>query len=240
MDAFFSPVSTGRISADIVGQIKAAIRDGRLGPGDQLPSERDLTKQLGVSRVSVRDALRMLEAHGLIEVRVGARGGAFVTAPAPELMGEGLADMLRLAAVGAAEVTEFRMVFELGLLEMVCERADEQDLAELYAICDRADAALAAGAYDAALSAEFHTRLARCTKNDAIALLAESFQGPLFRSLVQARLRDPATGERGALEHRAIVDAIRARDAATARTIMAEHLGRTARRVASEQARQAS
>src|SRR3954462_6200317 len=102
--ALFSPVVTGRVSAEIVGRIKAAIRGGALAPGDQLPPERDLTKQLGVSRVSVRDALRMLEANGLIEVRVGARGGAFVTAPGPQLVGEGLADMLLLADVAPAQV----------------------------------------------------------------------------------------------------------------------------------------
>jgi GntR family transcriptional regulator, transcriptional repressor for pyruvate dehydrogenase complex len=116
--ALFSPVSTGRVSVEIVDRIKAAIRAGALAPGDQLPSERELTKQLGVSRVSVRDALRMLEANGLIEVRVGAKGGAFVTAPAPKLVGEGIADMLMLAAdVDPAQITEARMVLELGMLE---------------------------------------------------------------------------------------------------------------------------
>src|SRR3954462_12373512 len=109
--ALFSPVVTGRVSAEIVGRIKAAIRNGDLTPGDQLPAERELTKQLGVSRVSVRDALRMLEAHGLIEVKVGARGGAFVRAPAPALVSEGFADMLRMADVSPADVTEMRLVF---------------------------------------------------------------------------------------------------------------------------------
>jgi GntR family transcriptional regulator, transcriptional repressor for pyruvate dehydrogenase complex len=229
--ALFTPVSTGRVSAEIVGRIKAAIREGKLAPGDQLPPERDLTKQLGVSRVSVRDALRMLEAHGLIEVKVGARGGAFVTAPAPRLVGEGIADMLMLAEVGPAEVTEARMVFELGMLELACQRATEEDVAALREICDRAEAMLAADAYDPALSAEFHTRLALCTHNAALGLFAESFQGPLAGSLRQAHRVDPETGRLGAIEHRAIVDAIAAGDAEAARGIMAEHIGRTAARV---------
>jgi GntR family transcriptional repressor for pyruvate dehydrogenase complex len=161
----FSPVSSGRVSGEIVEQVKAAIRDGRLAPGDQLPPERNLTKQLGVSRVSVRDALRMLEAHGLVEVRVGARGGAFVTAPAPKLVGEGIGDMLTLAAVSPADLTEARMVFELGILELACERATEDDLRELDEICDRADALFTADAYDPELSAEFHTQLARCSRS---------------------------------------------------------------------------
>ena len=228
----FTRVATGRVSAEIAEQIKLAIREGRLGPGDQLPPERDLTRQLGVSRVSVRDALRMLEASGLIEVRVGARGGAFVTAPAPHLVGEGLADMLMLAEATPAEVTEARMVFELGMLELACARRDDGDLVELDAICDRAEAALAAGVYDASISAEFHARLARCAHNTAIALVGELFQGPLVRSLQQARRADPQMGEKGALEHRALVDAVRLRDAAAAKRILAAHLGRTAERVA--------
>src|SRR5690349_7996830 len=149
----FEPVSTGRVSGEIVSRIKGAIRAGELAPGDQLPAERDLTRQLGVSRVSVRDALRMLEANGLIEVRVGARGGAFVTAPAPQLVGEGFADMLLLAEVDPAQLTEVRMIFELGLLDLACERATEQDVAALHEICDRAEAA---GRFDPALSVEFH------------------------------------------------------------------------------------
>jgi GntR family transcriptional regulator, transcriptional repressor for pyruvate dehydrogenase complex len=122
-------------------------------------------------------------------------------------------------------------VFELGMLELACARADDEDLAALDEICDRADASLAAGSYDAALSTEFHTRLARCTHNQAIALFAESFQAPLLASLREAERVDPETGRAGAREHRALVDALRARDPEAARAIMAEHLARTARRV---------
>jgi GntR family transcriptional regulator, transcriptional repressor for pyruvate dehydrogenase complex len=237
MSELFTPVSTGRVSADIVEQIKRAIQEGRLTPGDQLPSERELTKQLGVSRVSVRDALRMLEAYGLIEVRVGARGGAFVTAPAPNLVGEGMAHMLLLASVAPSDVTELRLIFELALLPLACERRTDEDLEDLDAICDRAEATLQAGAYDVALSAEFHTRLAGATHNNAIALFAESFQGPLLASLRHAQRVAPEMGKAGLLEHRAVVDAIRARDADAARAIMSEHLERTARRVRSTSAR---
>jgi DNA-binding FadR family transcriptional regulator len=223
----FTPVNTGRISAEIVEQIKAAIREGRLGPGDQLPPERELTRQLGVSRVSVRDALRMLEAHGLIEVRVGARGGAFVTAPAPSLVSEGFADMLRMADVTPADVTEMRLIFELAMLPLAVERATDDDLAALEAICDASEAA----GYDVALSAEFHTRLAACTHNDALALFAESFHQPLLRSLQVAKRVAPEMGGKGTSEHRELIEAIRERDATRAVAIMSDHLSRTAERV---------
>jgi DNA-binding FadR family transcriptional regulator len=224
----FTPVNTGRISAEIVDQIKGAIRDGRLGPGDQLPAERELTKQLGVSRVSVRDALRMLEAHGLIEVKVGARGGAFVTTPEPSLVSEGFADMLRMSEVTPADVTEMRLVFELAMLPLAVARATEADLEQLSAICDASEAQ----GYDVARSAEFHTRLAQCTHNDALALFAESFHQPLLRSLQVAKRVAPEMGGQGTLEHRELIEAIRERDVARAVTIMSAHLGRTAERIA--------
>src|SRR5262245_46503853 len=102
----FSPVSLGRVSQVIVDQIRALIHQGRLRPGDRLPSERELCSRFGVSRVTVREALRVLEAGGLVDIRVGAHGGAFVTTPTHERLGEGLADLLRLSPLTASEVTE--------------------------------------------------------------------------------------------------------------------------------------
>src|ERR1700710_2802950 len=93
-DNLFMPVSVGRVSQVIVEQIRVLVRDGKLKRGDRLPSERDLCERFGVSRVTVREALRVLEASGLVEIRVGARGGAFVTSPSSDRLGEGFADLL--------------------------------------------------------------------------------------------------------------------------------------------------
>jgi len=227
----FSPVSGGRISVEIVEQVKAAVSAGHLGPGDRLPSERDLTERFGVSRVTVRDALRILEATGLIEVRVGARGGAFITAPAPALVGEGFANMLLLSSVTPAEVTEARFIFELGMIPLICERATDEDIANLTAICERSEEALRAGNYQVSMSAEFHTRLAQASHNDAIKLIVDSFQGPLLMSLIEAKERAPQMGDPGVKEHRQLVKAISRRDGGRAHDIMSRHLGRTARRL---------
>src|SRR5262245_53241973 len=93
----FKAVSLNRVSQAIVEQVKLLLRQGRLKPGDRLPSERELCERFGVSRVTVREALRVLEAGGLIDIRVGARGGAFVTSPTSQQIGEGLADLLNLS-----------------------------------------------------------------------------------------------------------------------------------------------
>lgn len=230
-DDLFSPVTPGRISGEIVQQIKWAIRDGRLGAGDRLPPERELADRFKASRVSVRDALRVLEAGGLIEIRVGARGGAFVTAPAPKIAGENIANMLALATVTPADVTEARIVFELGIMPLVCERATDEDLADLDDICRRSEVALRTESYPVELSAEFHVRLARCSHNAAVEMLVDSFQDALLMSLERAKEVAPDMGRKGVAEHRQVVKAIAAGDCSKAQTIMTAHLRRTAERL---------
>ena len=228
----FSRVSTGRISEDIVEQIKDAIRSGRLRPGDRLPPERDLTERFGVSRMSVRDALRILEAGGLIEIRVGARGGAYVKAPGSTVVGEGIANMLMLSSVSPEEVTELRRILEVGLVHLVAERATEEDLAVLEEICRQSKEALRAGDYPVELSARFHVAFARASHNGAVEMLVESLRGPLLTSLERAKAAAPAMGPSGVREHVELVQAVRDRDAQRAESIMARHLRRTARRLA--------
>jgi GntR family transcriptional repressor for pyruvate dehydrogenase complex len=226
-----SRVSVGRISEVIVDQIRLLIRSGQLTAGDRLPSERELCERFGVSRVTVREALRVLEANGLVDIRVGARGGAFVTAPSSRMVGEGIADLISLSSLSALEVTEARMIFELGLVPLACERATEEDIAALYEICDRSSAALESDDYPLTLSAEWHSRFARCAHNRAIALLAESLHDPMIRSLQEARSTAPTHGRRGVEEHRALVDALAERNVERATELMRVHLTRTASRV---------
>lgn len=228
----FSPVSVTRVSQVIVEQVRLLLRQGRLRPGDRLPSERELCERFGVSRVTVREALRVLEANGLIEIRVGARGGAFVTSPTSQQVGEGLADLLSLSPLTAAEVTEARLVFEIGIIPLIVERATEDDLAELRALNDAHQRAHDDGTYTMEMSADFHIRLAAATHNAAIETLVQSFHGPLLMSLVTAKLKEPVMGKVGIREHRDFIDAVQARDVAKAESIMRTHLRRTADRVA--------
>ena len=224
----FSRVSVGRISEIIVGQIRLLMRQGQLRPGDRLPPERDLCERFGVSRVTVREALRMLESSGLVEIRVGARGGAFVTAPSSARVGEGLADLLTLSVISAADVTELRMILETGIVPLVCERATEEDVAGLESACERARAAIGAGDYSLDMALEFHIRVARATRNPAVVMLAESLRGPLLMSLQHAGDAAAEMGVPGVQEHGDFAGAVRRRDPAAASAIMRQHLGRAA------------
>ena len=228
----FSPINRGRISGVIIDQIRQLIHGGQLVAGARLPSERDLCTQFGVSRVTVREALRGLEASGLVEIKVGARGGAFVTAPTSERVGAGITDLLALSGLTAVEVTAARQLIDLGIVPLACERATPQDVEDLFALCTEAEAAEASGEYTLELSAEFHIRLAQATHNGAIAILVQSFREPILMSLERAREAAPLMGKKGIEEHRALVEAIRDRDSDRARRIMTPHLSRTLHRVA--------
>lgn len=226
-----TPVNDRRASALIVEQVRALILDGKLTPGDRLPPEREMCERFGVSRVTVREALRVLETNGLVEIRVGAHGGAFLTKPTSARVGASIVDMLTLSSVTATEVTEVRLVLELGMIPMLCDNAEDDDIAALEEICDRQQAALDSGEYDVSLSAEFHTRLAAATHNTAFEMLIHSFHGPLLMSLATAQKTAPEMGKRGLEEHREIVAAIQSGDAETGARVMREHLTRTADRL---------
>jgi len=230
-DDIFTKVTPGRASEMIVDQIRLLIRDGHLKPGDRLPAERELGDRFGVSRVTVREALRGLEANGMVTIKVGARGGAFVTAPTSARVGEGIIDLLSMSGLTDREITEARQVFELGIIPLVCERATEEDITDLLQICDRGDAAAEQGSYPMELSAEFHTRVARASHNAAIAMLAESFHGPTLLSLRHVQEGHPEMGIRGNREHRQFVMAVKKGDIEKATSVMRTHLGRTARHV---------
>jgi DNA-binding FadR family transcriptional regulator len=233
----FSPVISGRASGLIVDQIRLLIRDGKLKAGDRLPAERELAEKFGVSRVTVREALRGLEANGIVSIKVGARGGAFVTAPTSKRVGDGIVDLITMSAITAREVTEARQVLELGIIPLVCDRATKVDIDELLEICDRGDAELAKGSYPIALSAEFHSRVAATTHNGAIVMLAESFHCPALMSLQHTKDEHPEMGIKGSREHRQFVVAVSKGDVEKATAVMRTHIGRTARHINKEVAK---
>jgi DNA-binding FadR family transcriptional regulator len=223
--ALFAPVKVGRASTAIVERIRDALASGDLREGDRLPSERELADVFGVSRVTVRDGLRALEASGLVQIRVGARGGAFVTAPSASHVQDGIANMLILSELPPDDVAEARLLLELGTITLAVDRATDEDVARLRELCERSQKALRDGTYAVALSTEFHALLAQAAHNPAIAMITSSFRGPL--SMHSIRVRQPNDKDRhraSVREHFEILEALERRDAAAAREAMARHL----------------
>lgn len=218
------PISTGRMSGKIVAQVSDLIRAGKLKPGDSLPPERELATTFNVSRVTVRDALRILEGLGLVEIRVGSAGGAFVTAPSPDILGQSLSNMLMMRSFSPEEIAEVRLIIELGILDLVIERITESDLAELRELCETSEQRLADGKYSSELSISFHSRLAACAHNPAISMLSMAFSGPLSMAAMRAKeVRSDAQSQTVA-EHRVILEALEQGNGEEARKHLIEHL----------------
>jgi GntR family transcriptional repressor for pyruvate dehydrogenase complex len=222
--SLLSPVDASRMSSQIVAQVVALIREGRLAPGDRLPPERELATTFGVSRVTVRDALRTLDVMGLLDIRVGSTGGAFVTTPSPDVVGQNLANILMMRGFDPEHIAETRLVLELGIFDLVAARVTDDDIAALRDVCRRARQAWEGGSHDTALSFEFHHTLAQAAHNPALEMLARSFAGPL--SMVALRAQDVRSdaSRRTVEEHEGIVEALAADDADRARATLIDHL----------------
>jgi GntR family transcriptional regulator, transcriptional repressor for pyruvate dehydrogenase complex len=131
MAQLFRKAKQNRIFQDVVEQIQDAILDGKIEPGEKLPSERELGEMLGTSRGTLREALRILEQKGLIEIRLGVNGGAIIKETNWEQMSETLALLIRSQSVSLEHLSEFRQGVEGIVASLAAERASAEDIAEL-------------------------------------------------------------------------------------------------------------
>jgi len=116
---------------DIVSQIEEAIVDGTYKAGDKLPSLSKLHEILGASQGTLREAFRILAQKGLIEVKLGSKGGAYVKESNSEPVAEGLALLIRQGKISYEDLAEFRKVVEAGLIRLVIQNAMENDVRQL-------------------------------------------------------------------------------------------------------------
>jgi GntR family transcriptional repressor for pyruvate dehydrogenase complex len=174
----FSRIRNLRAFEEIADQIRKELSDRRLRAGDRLPPERMLAEQFGVSRNTLREALRSLENAGLLRLQKGATGGAFVRESTGDAIITGLRDMFHLGAIQPEHLTEARVMIESSAVRTACERATSEDIAALNA--NIASAARAARGenldfYDqAAIHLEFHRIIARATKNPVMVIVMEA------------------------------------------------------------------
>lgn len=130
--AAFEPVKRMRAYESVVDQIRDAIYQRELRPGERLPSERELMKQFGVGRSTVREALRVLEAAGLVKSLPGdPRGGAQVQAFTPDTLRSALLSLIHLEDVPASHLVEFRMLIEGEASQLAAHFRTDEQLAEI-------------------------------------------------------------------------------------------------------------
>jgi DNA-binding FadR family transcriptional regulator len=171
----FAPIAPQRAFEDIASQVRELVARGKLKPGDRLPAERELAAKLNVSRNTLREALRALELSGMIELRKGATGGAFVVPGNSDVVVNGLRDLYHLGAITPKDLTEARIWLEGMVVRMACERLHADELDALDANVHAAAAAYKAGdfAESARLHQRFHTLLGAATRNPVVAIMME-------------------------------------------------------------------
>jgi GntR family transcriptional repressor for pyruvate dehydrogenase complex len=219
------PAPAGRaatLSSRIVAEIREALFEQRLKPGDFLGGEKDLAARAGVSRIVARDALRTLAALGIVEIKVGAGGGARIAAGNPRLFAEALAVQLVLAGVGVAEVMDTQRAIEGLAAELAAESATAADHRHLRALLDEAAGLLDDLDEFTRASRAFHLAVAEASRNRVLVIQLVSLQHVSWPSRNRTLTR--AVARRVLAAHRALLALIEARDAAGARRLMDDHV----------------
>lgn len=217
------PIEPKRLYRQIADQLRALIQTGEYPVGSRLPAERDLAIQLGVSRPSVREALIALEVEGLVEVRVGA--GVFVLAQ------QALADVQPVgAAFGPFEIIRARQIIEGELASMAAANMQRRKIEGLRQAVLLMEEDIAKGEMPIRGDRLFHLRIAASVDNGPLLrMVTDMFDernNPLFEQLGQ-HFENERSWRQAVDEHRAVIDAIAARDPEAARRAMRLHLQRS-------------
>ncbi len=219
------------LSAQMVAQVRDDLFAKKLKPGDFLGTEKELAARSGVSRIVARDALRTLEALGIVEIRMGKGGGARIAHGNPRLFAEALAVQLDLTGVTAAEVMDAQRAIETLGAELAAEHATAADIAHLRALLSQAQAAIGDLDLFTKLSRDFHLAVAEASHNRVLVVQLLSLEHVSWPRRNVTATRKLASH---ILEiHGKLTDLIELRDAAGARALMDDHVKMIrARRVA--------
>jgi GntR family transcriptional repressor for pyruvate dehydrogenase complex len=217
-----SALTRPRLYERIVQRIHTLVVDDGLGPGDRLPTERELAALLGVSRASVSQALVALEVVGFVDVRHG--DGIFLTSRAqtPSIIDEFRAHRDRLPAI-----IEARVALEVPLARLAAERRTEADLLALNAALEIMEAEVGSGHRGSDGDERFHAAIAAAGHSELLARFMAEISG-LVRETRLESLGQPGRGKRSLQDHRRIVDAIADGDPQGAARLMGEHLSSVA------------
>jgi DNA-binding FadR family transcriptional regulator len=220
-------VESNRLYRQIAEQLRGLIAGGEFATGTRLPAERDLAKQFGVSRPSVREALIALEVEGWVEVRTGS--GIYVQ-PAQQRSGTPAAagnGSTANAEWGPLQVMQAREVVEAEVAALAAQHARKAHVAAMAGALDHMRQEAAAGIEPRAGDEAFHNAIAAACGNEVLSDTVRSYwsarHGPLFSRLGDY-FENPTSWQAAVLEHACVLEAIRAHDVQAARAAMQQHL----------------
>ena len=210
------------VTDEAIDKIKAMITSGALRAGDRLPREADLAAELGLSRSSLREAVKALSLVNILDVRRG--DGTYVTSLEPRLLLEALSFITDFHHDDTVlEFLQVRRILEPAATAMAAERITDSQVGELRGLMD----SLGPDPQPEALvrnDLEFHRTIVACAGNSVLSSLLESMSGPTTRARVWRGLTQTGTIQRTLTEHRAILDALAAREPEVARSWATVHI----------------
>jgi len=227
------PFRSATMSTQIVAQVRDALFARELRPGDFLGTEKDLSGRFGVSRIVARDALRTLEAQGVVDIKVGSGGGARIARGNARLFAEALAVQLDLAGVSTSEIMDAQRAIECLAAELAAVNSTAEDHARLRELIVDAEGKIDDVVAFTRSSREFHLAVAEASHNRVLVVQLISLQhvswparNPTLTSKVARRILDV---------HKELASLIEIRDAAGARRLMDDHVKMIAARRVAEQ-----
>lgn len=222
ISAEFTSLARGKRLSDRVAEtMRDAIISRNLHPGTQLPTERELGDQFGVSRTVIREAIRVLDAKGIVDVRSGS--GLRVAAVDSSTVTQSLSWFIRGGKLQYSKVHEIRDVIEVQMTGLAAERVSNDQLSDLQRAHDRFTDLVASDVEAAAWAdVEFHDHIARATGNELYSVILESIADALIE--VRRELLAAGSGAETIAQHARILDRIAAGDSAGARSAMRDHL----------------
>lgn len=214
------PIRRTRAYEEIVRQIQSLVADGELKPGNRLPTERQLAEQFGVSRVTVRQALSVLQAMGLIESRVG--NGTFARKSEVPTMTV-LASIRNPRRSSLLEQLEIRRLIEPEVARLAADRAIPVNVREMTRFVALQRQKMERGQPFVDEDSAFHMSIARSAGNDLLVRMMDSIH-ELLRDSREQSLRTPSGRARSFAGHQRIIEAIRRHDAKAAQRAMLRHV----------------
>jgi GntR family transcriptional repressor for pyruvate dehydrogenase complex len=216
-----APIERNPLYKQVLDRIQRLVDAGAIVPGDQLPPERELSLELGVSRTSLRQALTALEALGMIEIRHGA--GAYLVATEPDQMVQSLAVTLAEQNKRLPEAMEARMGLERFIAGLAASRRTATDLKRARRALARMEREIADGGLGTEGDAEFHQALWSAAHNAVLQQVMESLQEQIAR-IREESLSQAERPQRSLAAHWHILEAVEAGDPAAAVAAMDAHL----------------
>lgn len=205
--ALKTPVKQGSVVLLVIERIKEALINRELKPGDYLPSESELTRSLGVGKTTVREAIKMLQAMGIVEVKRGQ--GTIICEHPEESVLDPLIFQLMLQNGEPKDITDLRMIFEPAYTIVAMERATEEDLESIRSAVERLENAVTQGKQRAEDDLAFHHAILQSTHNPFIIRIGETIL-QLFKVSISRSMRN--IPEIALRDHKRIFDAFCEKD----------------------------